>query len=500
VRSQRAKSEEVIARSRDPKLGQYLSMRDFEATPEPAGGAASSSGRAFVIQRHDATRLHYDLRLERDGVLVSWAVPKGLPLEKGVKHLAVHTEDHPMEYGSFAGTIPEGHYGAGEVRIWDRGTYDLLEWTDRKVSFRLHGQRHHGEYHLVKTARGDKDWLILLSKESEESPLRKPPLFTPMLAQGGYEPFDRKGWWFEPKFDGIRTLLYLDGESVRLISRTGRDQSAIYPELSRVYRRITATNAVLDGEIVATDEGGRTSFELLQQRMNLTGAAEIERMRKRIPVEMVAFDVLWLDGQDLTGLPLSERRDRLTSVVMEDRGLRFVYWLPDEGRKFHRAALDLGLEGIIAKRAESTYLPGKRTDEWRKIKILKRQDCVVLGWTPGQRGRSGSFGALLVGAYRDGDLIWIGQVGTGFTDQMLKNLMERLKACQTDEPPIPDPELRKVKGARWVRPELVCEVEYLQMTSIGKLRAPSFKGLRPDKLPEDCILEPEPKTAPAGAS
>ena len=488
--SRRSRSAEAIARSRDPKLGQYLSMRDFEATPEPGGGSPSPAGNLFVIQRHDATRLHYDLRLEHDGVLASWAIPKGLPLQKGEKHLAVHTEDHPMEYGSFAGTIPEGHYGAGEVRIWDRGTYDLLEWTDRKVSFRVHGQRHHGEYHLVKTSRGDKDWLILLSKESEESPIRKPPPFTPMLAQGGYEPFDRKGWWFEPKFDGVRTLLYLDGESVRLISRTGRDQSATYPELSRVYRRINATNAVLDGEIVATDDQGRTSFELLQQRINLTAAAEIERARKRIPVEMVAFDLLWLDGQDLTGLPLSERRERLTSVVMEDQGLRLIYWLPDEGRKFHQAALDLGLEGIIAKRAASKYLPGKRTDEWRKIKILKHQDCVVLGWTPGQRGRSGSFGALLLGAYRDGKLIWIGQVGTGFTDRMLQDLMARLHEYEIEEPPIDDPELRKVKGARWVRPDLVCVVEYLQMTAVGKLRAPSFKGLRPDKLPEDCILEP----------
>jgi bifunctional non-homologous end joining protein LigD len=486
----RSKSEEAIAKSRDPKLGQYLAMRDFDATPEPASGSPSPGANTFVIQRHDATRLHYDLRLERDGVLPSWAIPKGLPLKKGEKHLAVQTEDHPMEYGSFQGTIPKGHYGAGEVRIWDHGTYDLLEWTDRKVSFRLHGERHKGEYHLVKISRGEKDWLILLSKDSEESPMRRPPLFTPMMAQGGYEPFDKKGWWFEPKFDGVRTLLYLEGEEVRLISRTGRDQTATYPELSRVYRRINATNAVLDGEIVATDEQGRTSFELLQQRMNLTSAGEIDRIRKRIPVEMVAFDLLWLDGEDLTGEPLSERRQRLSSVVMEDRGLHLVYSLPDEGIKFHEAAKGLGLEGIIAKRAASKYLPGKRTDEWRKIKLLKHQDCVVLGWTPGQRGRSGSFGALLLGAYRDGELIWIGQVGTGFTDKMLRDLMERLEEHETDQPPIPDPELRKVKGARWVRPELVCVVEYLQMTAVGKLRAPSFKGLRLDKLPEDCVLEP----------
>lgn len=485
-----SKSEEVIARSRDPKLGQYLKMRDFSSTPEPAGGEPSERGDSFVIQRHDATRLHYDLRLERDGVLVSWAVPKGLPLVKGERHLAVQTEDHPLEYGSFEGSIPKGHYGAGEVRIWDRGTYDLLEWTDKKVSFRLHGERYQGEYHLVKTSRGERDWLIFLGKASEESPLARPPLLSPMLATPGYEPFDRTGWWFEPKFDGVRTLLYLEGEQIRLISRTGRDQTATYPELGRVYRRITAGNAVLDGEIVATDEWGNTSFELLQQRMNLTGPSEIERIRRKIPVELVVFDLLWLDGQDLMKLPLSDRRERLQSVVLEDKGIRLVYWVPDEGLNFYRAAKEIGLEGVIAKRAASRYYPGKRSEDWRKIKILNTQDCVILGWTPGQRGRSEVFGALLVGAYVDGKLRWIGQVGTGFTDRMLHDFMGRLKELETDQPPIPDPELRKVKGARWVRPELVCTVEYLQMTAIGKLRAPSFKGLRTDKLPEDCILEP----------
>src|SRR5712691_705912 len=432
-----SKSEDAIARSRDPKLGQYLEMRDFEGTPEPAGGGASAEGNSFVIQRHDATRLHYDLRLERDGVLVSWAVPKGLPLVKGQRHLAVQTEDHPMEYGKFAGTIPKGHYGAGEVRIWDRGTYDLIEWTDRKVSFRLHGQRHHGEYHLVKT-RGDRDWLILMASASQEEAPARPPAYSPMLATGGYDPFDREGWWFEPKFDGVRTLLYLEGEDVRLVSRTGRDQTKSYPELARVYRNITATNAVLDGEIVATDEEGHTSFELLQQRMNLAADKDIEKARRQIPVEMVAFDLLWLDGEELINQPLAERRERLTQVVAEGKGLRLIYSVPDEGVQFFEAALKIGLEGVIAKRAASRYMPGKRSDDWRKIKILTQQDCVVLGWTPGQRGRSGSFGALLVGAYRDGKLIWIGQIGTGFTETMLKDLLARLRAIETDAPPIKD--------------------------------------------------------------
>jgi bifunctional non-homologous end joining protein LigD len=492
--SSRSRSEDAIARSKDPKLGQYLKMRDFEATPEPAGGGPTPSGNSFVIQRHDATRLHYDLRLERDGVLVSWAVPKGLPFAKDERHLAVQTEDHPMEYGTFAGSIPKGHYGAGEVRIWDKGTYDLLEWTDKKVSFRLHGERHRGEYHLVKTR---ENWLIFLSKPEEPAP-EPPPMLQPMLATGGFKPFDGKDWWFEPKLDGVRTLLYLNGEDVRLISRTGRDQTPTYPELHRTYRRINATNAVLDGEIVTTDERGVTSFELLQQRMNLASPSEIERIRKKIPVEMVVFDLLWIDGEDWTARPLSERRARLTEAVMEDQGIRLIYWSTEDGKGFYRAALKLGLEGVVGKRADSRYFPGKRTDDWRKIKILKTQDCVILGWTPGQGGRGNAFGSLLLGAYKDGELIWVGHVGTGFTDRMLRDLMEQLKAREVDQAPIRNPDLRKEKGARWVRPELVGEVEYLQMTATGKLRAPSFKGLRPDKLPEDCILEPDP-SVPADA-
>ena len=484
----RRTSDEVIARSKDPKLGQYLSMRDPAATPEPMTGEPTQGGNSFVIQRHDATRLHYDLRLERDGVLVSWAVPKGLPLTKGVRHLAVHTEDHPVAYASFQGTIPKGHYGAGDVNIWDRGTYDLVEWTDKKVSFRLHGDRHHGEWHLIKT-RGD-DWLVLMASRSEEEPLASPPSnWTPMLAAGGYDPFDGEGWWFEPKLDGVRSLVYVDGEDVKLVSRRGRDQTRSYPELGRVYRNVKATNAVLDGEIVATDERGRTSFELLQQRMNLTAQADIEKARKKIPVEIVAFDLLWLDGESLVERPLADRRERLESVVHEGKGLRLMYTVPTQGTRFFAIAKEHGLEGIVGKRAPSRYQPGRRSDDWRKIKILSTQDCVILGSTPGERGRSGSFGALLLGAYVDGALRWIGQVGSGFTERMLKEILAAMESLTMDHPPISDPQLVKVKGARWVEPELVCEVEYLQMTNVGKLRAPVFKGLRPDKAPEDCVLE-----------
>ena len=488
-------SDEAIARSRDPKLREYLEKRDFAGTPEPAPGEARGAGNSFVIQKHRATRLHYDLRLEREGVLVSWAVPRGLPIRPGDKRLAVRTEDHPLEYGSFEGTIPEGHYGAGEVRIFDHGTYEPIEWADDKVTFRLRGRRYPGlEYHLVRTRT---DWLIFLASRQGAPLIAPPPALSPMLAEPGGRPFDDPRWRFEPKLDGIRALAYLATDQTRLVSRTGRDLTGQYPELAGLHALVDQVNAVLDGEIVAVDEAGRTSFQLLQERMNLTNEREIARARARIPVRYVAFDLLFLDGRDLTPAPLEERRELLEAVVEPQPGLlELTYFEDGAGTAFVAAARELGLEGVVAKRKGSPYRPGRRSDDWRKIKLVSRQDCVILGWTPGRGGRAGTLGALLVGAYVDGRLRWVGQVGTGFTEATLRRLLEELAPLQRADPPIPDPGLRAVKGARFVEPRLVCEVEYLELTRKAlKMRAPSFKGLRPDKAPEDCVLEP-----PAGGS
>jgi bifunctional non-homologous end joining protein LigD len=480
-----------MADKNSPKhLDEYARKRQFEtegATPEPAPSVVEGGGNSFVIQKHHATRLHYDFRLERDGVLVSWAVPKGLPVTPGEKRLAVQTEDHPLEYGSFEGRIPKGHYGAGEVKIFDRGTYEAREWTDDKIRIHLRGERHRGEYHMVKTRQG---WLIFLSKESQEVQPEPPPLLVPMLAEAGHKPFVSADWRFEPKMDGVRTLAYVSTDTTVLRSRTGRDQTAQYPELSRLAEYVNALAAIIDAEIVAVDDGGVPSFERLQQRINIAGPREIERMRRIIPVSLFAFDLLWIDGEDLTSRPLEERRAALESIVTAEGPVRLTYFTDAEGVRFFEAARDLGLEGVIAKRLGSVYQPGRRSKDWLKIKALNRQDCVVLGWTAGTGARSSTFGSLLVGAYREGQLAWIGQVGTGYTDRVLAQLMLRLEELEASEPPIDDRALRAVKGARWIRPELVCEVEFLQMTKAGKLRAPSFKGLREDKLPEDCILEP----------
>ena len=485
-------ADEIAAASKDPALFEYVRRRDFgpEGTTEPAPGEVAPGGQSFVIHKHRATRLHYDVRLERDGGLPSWAVPKGLPIAKGDKRLAVQTEVHPLEYGQFEGTIPEGHYGAGEVRIFDDGWYETVEWTDTKVSFVLHGRRYPGlEFHFVKTNR---DWLGFLASAQNAPPISAPPRFEPMLADGGWEAFDDPDWWFEPKLDGIRCMAELSTGETLLRTRTGRDATAQYPDLHMVHELVDQVNAVIDGEIVAFDEAGRPSFEVLQQRMNLSGERAIARAAKITPVSLVAFDLLWLDGHDTTGLTLEQRRELLELIVEQDDRLQVTTHAEGEGVAFREAAKELALEGVMAKRKGSAYLPGRRSPDWRKIKLMNTQACVILGFTRGKGGREGSFGALLVGAIDDAGLMrWVGQVGSGFTERLLEALMRDLAPLVRSSPAISDPELAAIKGATFVEPKLVCEVRFLEITkSSGKMRAPSFRGMRPDLAPEDCVMEP----------
>ncbi len=463
----RKTSEEIVEESKDPNLYEYVRRRDFgeTGTTEPAPGEVAGTGNSFVIHKHRATRLHYDVRLERDGGLPSWAVPRGLPTTKGDKRLAVETEVHPLEYGAFEGTIPEGHYGAGEVRIFDDGWYEPIEWTDSKVSFRLHGRRYPGlEFHFVKTRT---DWLAFLASAQDAPRIATPPRFQPMLAEGGGEPFDDPRWRFEPKLDGIRALAEMETGGTVFRTRRGRDVTFQYPDIHMIHELVDQVNAVLDGEIVAVEDGGRTSFERLQQRMNLQNEREIKRVAKQIPVSFVVFDLLWLDGHDVTGLALEERRELLDLIVEEDHRLQLMSYEEGDGTAFVDGARALGLEGVVAKRTGSKYLPGRRSPDWKKIKLISTQDCVILGWTLGQGGRTGSFGALLVGAIDDGAMRWVGQVGHGVQPPDAGPTDGAAHATRARGPPDRRPcRSRKVKGARFVEPELVCEVEYLEITKI----------------------------------
>jgi bifunctional non-homologous end joining protein LigD len=488
----------------------YASKRAFEKTPEPSPAVEGNvdpttarPGDTFVIQQHHATRLHFDLRLEMFNgdtpVLVSWAVPKNLPRRKGKPHLAVHVEDHPIEYGSFSGTIPEGNYGAGEVRVFDSGTYELLEQAPGKLTFRLRGERMKGVYHLAlpNNPERPKDWLAFLSAQEREAP-DPPPEPDPMKAFLAPAAFDDDRYIFEFKWDGVRAIAICT-EDTMLVSRTGRNVTKTYPDVAAVHDRLVALDAIVDGEIVAM-EGGRPSFERLQQRMNLQNESEIERATKSCPVTYVAFDLLYLDGRDLTSEPVERRKELLSDIVVPSGK---VIVSPHErgiGTTMFEIARERRLEGIVAKRLGSPYRTGKRNRDWLKIKSTHDADVVIGGWTPGEGSRSARFGALLVGAYDDKGLKFLGAVGSGFTEKMLDEIMPELRAHEVGAAPFAGG-IDAVRGGRfgkpirdphWTEPVLVARVEYRELTAGHHLRAPSFKGLRNDKPPADCTFEDLP--------
>ena len=480
------------------ELTTYRRKRDFAKTPEPGPDPAPakrglrkrSKAPTFVVQEHHARALHWDFRLERDGVLVSWAVPKGLPLDPKTNHLAVMTEDHPLAYGGFEGEIPKGEYGGGQVILWDRGTYECEKWDEREVKFVLHGERVTGRYVLFRT-RG-KNWMMHRMDpppEPDWEPL--PDVLSPMLATaGGGLPAD-DGWGFEFKWDGVRALVFVEGGRARAVSRNLLDITASYPELADMASSLGARQVVLDGELVAFDEKGRTDFGTLQQRMKLTGAA-VRRMAATVPVAYLAFDVLHLDGHSTMDLPYTERRALLESLGLDGPSWQVPPYFPGDGAAVREASIAKGFEGIIAKRLDSTYRPGKRSDAWRKVKNIRRQELVIGGWTRGEGTRTGHLGALLVGYYDvDGALRYAGHVGTGFTQATLRDLGTELKRLERADSPFdtPVPRAHAAKSA-WVEPELVCEVEFTEWTRDGKLRHPSYKGLRFDKPAAQVVREP----------
>ena len=368
----------------------YAAKRSFDDTPEPAADIGNvdpgkaTAGTSFVIHQHHARRLHFDLRLEMlNGdvpVLVSWAIPKNLPLRRGRPHLAIHVEDHPFEYGSFSGTIPAGNYGAGEVRIFDSGTYRLLEQEEGKLTFVLEGGRLRGVWHLFRTRAGEAgkdEWLVRLREDLRDPPEPPPPL-EPMLATSSPGAFDDDGYLFEPKWDGVRALAVC-GDDTRLVSRTGRDITGTYPELERLHQRLVATGAIVDGEIVALDRG-RPSFERLQGRINLSNDHDIRRAVKATPVTYIAFDLLYLDGRKLLELPLEQRKQRLDELVVPgDFAKVSSPVVGGSGIDLSQAARNSGLEGILAKKRGSPYRPGRRSGVWLKIMVVNDADVVVVG-------------------------------------------------------------------------------------------------------------------------
>ena len=476
------------------RLGEYEKKRDFSKTAEPKGGRRKKAkAPRFVIQEHHARRLHWDLRLEHDGVAASWALPSGVPTDPGKNLKAVHTEDHPLEYLDWEGDIPEGEYGAGKMRIWDRGTYELEKWEPKKVVVVLNGERAQGRYALFQ-AGSPKDWMIhRMDPPADPGREPMPERLVPMLAKPGKLPPDDANWAYEIKWDGVRAIAYSEPGRLRLESRNLNDITARYPEVRPLNRELGSRTAVLDGEVVAFDENGRPDFGRLQHRMHLADASQVRRRAESMPVVYVIFDLLHLDGHSLMHLPYEERRGRLEELDLNGEAWQTPRNHVGDGKQLLAATAEQGLEGVVAKRLDSRYEPGRRSSQWLKVKNFLRQEVVIGGWLPGEGGRSGRLGALLVGVHEHGKLRFAGRVGTGFDEKELQRLGKLLKQHAREDSPFGSGKLPK--GARFVEPVLIAEVDFGEWTKDGIMRHPSYKGLRDDKTPlevvEERVEEPE---------
>jgi bifunctional non-homologous end joining protein LigD len=521
------------------RLDEYRRKRSFQSTPEPEGNPKGDSaakerrgggaqkppqkqqttrartthrqttrGRArprvaparFVVHEHHATRIHWDLRLEREGVLASWAIPNGIPEDPKHNRKAIHVEDHPLDYLHFAGEIPKGQYGAGEVSIWDQGTYTCEKWRPEEVIVDFDGERLKGRYALFHAGRAKKDWMIHRMDPPLDPTARELPEFVqPMLARLSTLPRDDDGWAFEIKWDGVRAIARSEPGRIQLWSRNRNDVTAAYPELRALNRALGSHAAMLDGEIVAFDADGRPSFELLQTRMHVRGEAAVRRLAKATPVTYVVFDLLWLDGHPLMGLPLSERRERLSELGLNAERWRTPEFHVGEGEAFLAATREQGLEGAVAKRLDSLYSPGRRDAGWLKIKNSKRQEAVIGGYTQGKGARAATIGALHLGVQEEGaerDLRYVGKVGTGFDELELERLAGLLRPLE--RPTSPFTGAQPPRGARFVEPKLVCEVAFGSWTKDGILRHSVYKGLREDKDAAEVVREDAIEASLAG--
>ena len=528
-------------------LNEYHKKRQFDRTPEPVGDLKRPSGNSFVIQKHHATRLHYDLRLEMEGVLRSWAVPKGPSLDPAEKRLAVQTEDHPVDYGGFEGVIPKGNYGAGKVIVWDHGTYEMVDpatseagWKKGKFHFILKGRKLAGEWVLVRTRREERQWIFFkvrdsaasesdvtvdrpesvvsgrtveqigdggasarhwhadVERELEARGIKKkrrtkiPREILPMLATLSEQPFDDDDWIFELKLDGIRAIAIKDGDRVELLSRNQRSLTRRFPGLVRALQTVPADTVVLDGEIVAFDEEGRSRFSLIQPRINLSQESDIEKAERAIPVFLYAFDLLYINGYSLREFPVLDRKSVLRKLIPSNEGwIRYSDHVEGQGQEFFRVAAEHDLEGVVAKRKDSTYHQ-RRSRLWLKIKTTRSEDFVVIGFTAPAATRK-FFGALVLGLYdHSGQIVYVGRAGSGFDDNGLRQAHEMLMPLTRKRAPLTDIP-RELSKTNWVQPKLVCEVKFNEWTLDGKLRAPIFQRFRDDVDPGDCVLREEPE-------
>ena len=457
------------------RLTKYRSMRDASKTPEPVPRTKPETGQGntFVIQEHHARRLHYDFRLERDGVLVSWAVPKNLPETTSVNHLAVHTEDHPLEYATFEGSIPTGEYGAGKVVIWDSGTYEAEKFRPDEVIVNLRGSKVSGRYALIQT-KGDQ-WLAHRMKDQKVFDF---DAIAPMLAShGSVAGCKASQWAFEGKWDGYRLLVEIDHGNLRVRSRRGREVTDEYPQLRALAADLADHHVLLDGEAVVLDDSGVPSFHAMQNR------------GRGSRVEFWAFDVLYLDGRSLLRARYQDRR-KLLETLASGGALIVPELLPGDGKQALEHSLEHGWEGVVAKRRDSTYQPGRRSASWIKDKHWNTQEVVIGGWKAGEGGRSSGIGSLLMGIPVVGGLHFAGRVGTGFTERDLANLKKTLAPLHTDRSPFTPPLPRsEARGVTYVEPVLVGEVRYSEWTPDDRLRQSSWRGLRPDKEPSEVVRE-----------
>lgn len=505
-------------------LKTYHLKRDLRRTPEPWRDGQGGSGRRFVVQKHAASRLHYDFRLELGGALKSWAVPKGIPFQRGEKRLAVQVEDHPLSYAGFEGNIPKGQYGGGTVMVWDSGIYKpltrspLKDLTQGRLHIELHGKKLSGEWTLVRMSGGKSEWLIVrhgkdlkpLSRRAEDcsaksgrtmtqianhgrdlvkpgpTPHRKthdiPGKIEVMKALSVEEP-PSGDWFYEIKFDGWRVLALLGGGNAKIISRNHKDFSERFPDLVSALRKLDVGDAILDGEIVALDARGRSSFQLLQAQQS---------DEKKPDLFYYAFDLPRLNGVDLRDRPIEVRKNALRDIVARCDGMvRFSDSLGSDYHRLRGQARKLHLEGLIGKRAGSVYESGRRSGAWIKLKIVREQELVVAGYTAPQGSRS-YFGSLLVGYYDGKRLVPAGKVGTGFRETLLKSLFTRFQRMGRKTTPFADVSNlshAEIRSAHWVKPEMVAQVRFKEWTDDGRLRQPVFLGLRDDKPPSEVIRE-----------